>query len=57
MAARTEKVQLAVAALVGGMPIDLAWSSARLFEREVLPALAERGPPHQAESRPEEKGS
>jgi hypothetical protein len=26
--------------LVGGMPIDLAWSSLRLFEREVLPALA-----------------
>jgi hypothetical protein len=25
--------------LVGGMPIDLAWSSPRLFEREVLPAL------------------
>jgi alkanesulfonate monooxygenase SsuD/methylene tetrahydromethanopterin reductase-like flavin-dependent oxidoreductase (luciferase family) len=25
--------------LVGGMPIDLAWDSLRLFEREVLPAL------------------
>jgi len=25
--------------LVGGMPIDLAWSSLRLFERDVLPAL------------------
>lgn len=24
----------------GGMPIDLAWSSLRLFEREVLPAFA-----------------
>ncbi|MEX5712977.1 LLM class flavin-dependent oxidoreductase [Parafrankia sp. FMc6] len=26
--------------LCGGMPIDLAWSSLYLFEREVLPALA-----------------
>jgi alkanesulfonate monooxygenase SsuD/methylene tetrahydromethanopterin reductase-like flavin-dependent oxidoreductase (luciferase family) len=26
--------------LCGGMPVDLAWSSLRLFEREVLPALA-----------------
>jgi hypothetical protein len=26
--------------LCGGMPIDLAWSSLRLFEHEVLPALA-----------------
>jgi alkanesulfonate monooxygenase SsuD/methylene tetrahydromethanopterin reductase-like flavin-dependent oxidoreductase (luciferase family) len=26
--------------LVGGMPIDLAWSSLRLLEREVLPAFA-----------------
>jgi alkanesulfonate monooxygenase SsuD/methylene tetrahydromethanopterin reductase-like flavin-dependent oxidoreductase (luciferase family) len=26
--------------LCGGMPIDLAWSSLRLFEREVLPAFA-----------------
>ncbi len=26
--------------LVGGMPIDVAWSSLRLFEREVLPAFA-----------------
>ena len=26
--------------MCGGMPIDLAWSSLRLFEREVLPALA-----------------
>lgn len=25
--------------LCGGMPIDLAWSSLRLFEREVLPAV------------------
>lgn len=25
--------------LCGGMPIDLAWSSLRLFEREVLPAF------------------
>ncbi len=25
--------------MCGGMPIDLAWSSLRLFEREVLPAL------------------
>ena len=25
--------------LCGGMPIDLAWESLRLFEREVLPAL------------------
>ncbi len=25
--------------LVGGMPIDLAWTSLRLFEREVLPAV------------------
>jgi len=27
--------------LVGGMPTDLAWSSLRLLEREVLPALSE----------------
>ena len=27
--------------LCGGMPIDLAWSSLRLFEREVLPAFEE----------------
>jgi alkanesulfonate monooxygenase SsuD/methylene tetrahydromethanopterin reductase-like flavin-dependent oxidoreductase (luciferase family) len=27
--------------LCGGMPIDLAWSSLRLFEHEVLPAFAE----------------
>jgi alkanesulfonate monooxygenase SsuD/methylene tetrahydromethanopterin reductase-like flavin-dependent oxidoreductase (luciferase family) len=26
--------------MCGGMPIDLAWSSLQLFEREVLPALA-----------------
>lgn len=26
--------------LCGGMPIDLAWSSLRLFEREVMPAFA-----------------
>jgi alkanesulfonate monooxygenase SsuD/methylene tetrahydromethanopterin reductase-like flavin-dependent oxidoreductase (luciferase family) len=26
--------------LVGGMPVDLAWSSLRLLEREVLPAFA-----------------
>jgi alkanesulfonate monooxygenase SsuD/methylene tetrahydromethanopterin reductase-like flavin-dependent oxidoreductase (luciferase family) len=26
--------------LCGGMPVDLAWSSLRLFEQEVLPALA-----------------
>jgi alkanesulfonate monooxygenase SsuD/methylene tetrahydromethanopterin reductase-like flavin-dependent oxidoreductase (luciferase family) len=26
--------------MVGGMPIDLAWSSLRLFETEVLPAFA-----------------
>jgi alkanesulfonate monooxygenase SsuD/methylene tetrahydromethanopterin reductase-like flavin-dependent oxidoreductase (luciferase family) len=26
--------------LCGGMPIDLAWASLRLFEREVLPAFA-----------------
>lgn len=26
--------------LCGGMPIDLAWTSLRLFEREVLPAFA-----------------
>jgi hypothetical protein len=26
--------------LCGGMPIDLAWSSLRLFEREVLPAFS-----------------
>jgi len=26
--------------MCGGMPIDLAWSSLRLFEREVLPAFA-----------------
>ncbi|MBK3579792.1 hypothetical protein JHN63_39590 [Streptomyces sp. MBT65] len=25
--------------LCGGMPMDLAWSSLRLFEREVLPAF------------------
>ena len=25
--------------LCGGMPIELAWSSLRLFEREVLPAF------------------
>jgi hypothetical protein len=25
--------------LCGGMPIDLAWSSLRLFEREVQPAF------------------
>ena len=28
--------------LVGGMPIDLAWSSLRLLEREVLPAFSGR---------------
>jgi alkanesulfonate monooxygenase SsuD/methylene tetrahydromethanopterin reductase-like flavin-dependent oxidoreductase (luciferase family) len=28
--------------LCGGMPIDLAWSSLILFERDVLPALVER---------------
>jgi hypothetical protein len=26
--------------LCGGMPIDLAWESLRLFEREVLPAFS-----------------
>ena len=26
--------------LCGGMPIDLAWSSLRLFEEQVLPAFA-----------------
>jgi hypothetical protein len=26
--------------MCGGMPVDLAWSSPRLFEREVLPAFA-----------------
>ena len=25
--------------MCGGMPVDLAWSSLRLFERDVLPAL------------------
>jgi hypothetical protein len=25
--------------LCGGMPMDLTWSSLRLFEREVLPAF------------------
>ncbi|CAI7975197.1 Flavin-dependent oxidoreductase, luciferase family (Includes alkanesulfonate monooxygenase SsuD and methylene tetrahydromethanopterin reductase) [Frankia sp. Hr75.2] len=29
--------------LCGGMPIDLAWSSLRLFEREVLPRVAPGG--------------
>ncbi len=28
--------------LCGGMPIDLAWSSLRLFEKEVLPAVGDR---------------
>jgi hypothetical protein len=27
--------------LCGGMPIDLAWSSLRLFEHEVAPAFAD----------------
>jgi hypothetical protein len=27
--------------LCGGMPIDLAWESLRLFEREVLPAFSD----------------
>jgi hypothetical protein len=27
--------------LCGGMPIDLAWSSLRLFEQEVMPAFAD----------------
>ena len=27
--------------LCGGMPIDLAWSSLQLFEREVRPAFEE----------------
>lgn len=31
--------------LCGGMPIDLAWAGLRLFEREVLPALADAPPP------------
>lgn len=29
--------------LCGGMPLDLAWESLRLFETEVLPALAAKG--------------
>lgn len=29
--------------LCGGMPIDLAWSSLRLFEHEVMPAFASAG--------------
>jgi alkanesulfonate monooxygenase SsuD/methylene tetrahydromethanopterin reductase-like flavin-dependent oxidoreductase (luciferase family) len=42
MAARTTDVRFLIAALplCGGMPMEPAWSSLRLFEREVLPAFA-----------------